>query len=125
LSGAYAHAALRDLGWLPQAGKKFSSSQLVRQLGIVPEQRPLFDRLLEFLLEDGLLQALRPPARSLPAGDQAKGDQATGDQATGGQATDANWQLARKIDSPPDPELIGSQLGSQYAECDAELMLLG
>ena len=115
MSGAYTRTALQGLGWLPQAGEQFSSAQLIGQLAIVPEQQPLFGRLLEFLAEDGLLQAANPPTAGRPAPDQAAGQLAKG----------TDWQVASKVDSPPDPELIESLLRSQYTECDAELTLLG
>ncbi len=55
LSTDYILHALQQLGWQWQPGELFNADALFATLAIAPAQRALFVRLLDLLLEDGLL----------------------------------------------------------------------
>jgi acyl transferase domain-containing protein/ubiquinone/menaquinone biosynthesis C-methylase UbiE len=53
---AYVAQALRKLGWATRVGERFTLVQLIEELGIVPRHGRLIRRLVEWLVEDGILQ---------------------------------------------------------------------
>ena len=57
LSSAYVRSALRQLGWIPTSGEEISEEDLSASLGVIEPHRRLFNRLLEILAEDGLLES--------------------------------------------------------------------
>lgn len=68
LATTYIGLALHHLGWEPRPGEAITGAQLAEQLGVIPAQRALFNRLLALLAEDGVLRSLtngwevvRPP----------------------------------------------------------------
>jgi len=75
LSGAYVISAFRELGFDDRVGRQFQAEQEGQRLGTVPRCRRLFARLLELLVEDGLLRVhgssfevvQRLPANALPS----------------------------------------------------------
>jgi acyl transferase domain-containing protein/SAM-dependent methyltransferase/acyl carrier protein len=52
----YAARALRELGWDPAPGSRFTAAALAARLCVVAPRRRLFARLLEMLAEDGRLE---------------------------------------------------------------------
>jgi acyl transferase domain-containing protein/acyl carrier protein/ubiquinone/menaquinone biosynthesis C-methylase UbiE len=52
----YVVDALQKLGMHFRVGMVFATDELIRKLGIIPKQFPLFSRLLEMLTEDNLLR---------------------------------------------------------------------
>jgi acyl transferase domain-containing protein len=74
LSGEYIVQALMEMGWPYQPGEHFGTETAAHRLGIVPNQRRLFDRLLQVLAELGVLafdrqqwQVIAPLAAVNPA----------------------------------------------------------
>ena len=59
LCRGYVVAALRELGWKPRAGRSLRAESLGRSLGIASAHRPLLDRFLGFLADDGILSRSR------------------------------------------------------------------
>ncbi|NER51803.1 MAG: SDR family NAD(P)-dependent oxidoreductase, partial [Symploca sp. SIO1A3] len=57
LSVDYIVQALQSMGWSYQPTESFHSDAAVQSLGIVPNQRRLFQRLLQILAEVGILQS--------------------------------------------------------------------
>lgn len=57
LSTDYLVQSLRDLGWRPEKGALFTTSELGDELGILDKYRRLLNRLLQILAEEGVLQA--------------------------------------------------------------------
>ncbi|MDH3719718.1 MAG: methyltransferase, partial [Planctomycetota bacterium] len=95
LSVAYVRAAFDRLGWKLQPREQVSWSTLVQRLGIVESQQALCGRMLEMLVEEGLL--------------------------SGG---DGSWIVADHVPQTPDPEQLSADLTTRFPECDAELELL-
>ena len=56
LSGKYVIHALGKLGWSFESAEPFTTESLAETLGVAPEHRRLFGRMLEILAEDGLLK---------------------------------------------------------------------
>jgi acyl transferase domain-containing protein len=56
LTTDYIHLALRQLGWQPQLGERFSSEMIGSQLGVVAAHQRLLTRWLTLLAEDGVLR---------------------------------------------------------------------
>lgn len=56
LCRAYVLGALEGLGWTATPGASFSSEGLAAELRVQPEHLRLFDRMLEILAEDGILE---------------------------------------------------------------------
>ena len=56
LSLTYVVEAFKQLGWTPHVGQRVSAEALAQQLGVIDQQRRLFDRLLEILSEGGQLR---------------------------------------------------------------------
>ena len=56
LSAIYVGQALHDLGWDMQPGQQRETQQLITQLNIVAQHHQLFERLLEIMAEEGVLQ---------------------------------------------------------------------
>lgn len=52
----YVTFALSSLGWQPRDGDLFSAAELSLTLGVLQKHRPMLNRLLEMLAEDGLLE---------------------------------------------------------------------
>ncbi|MBX9645645.1 MAG: SDR family NAD(P)-dependent oxidoreductase [Xanthobacteraceae bacterium] len=53
--GAWIARAFVELGWSPRVGERVSSDDLGERLGVAPRYRRLLVRLLDILVEDGLL----------------------------------------------------------------------
>ena len=49
--------ALEELGWRPVSGERVSVAALAEHLAVAPRHRPAFGRLLNILVEDGVLRA--------------------------------------------------------------------
>ncbi len=78
LSGALVSAALRELRFNETVGRQFAVDTEAATLRIVDRHRRLFARLLQMLVEDGVLHqrgALYEVARALPAVDVGEGYQ--------------------------------------------------
>ncbi len=58
LSVAYIVTACRHLGWEFQRQEHFSTAQIVEKLGVITQHQQLFRRLLEILVEVGILQRI-------------------------------------------------------------------
>lgn len=91
----YVLAALRQLGWRPEVGARFTTDELADELGVVDRHRRLFGRLLAILAEEEVLRL-------------------QGDQAEVLSAPDAD-----------DPDERWRALVAQYPAAGAELTLLG
>ncbi|MDZ7309036.1 MAG: acyltransferase domain-containing protein, partial [candidate division KSB1 bacterium] len=96
LSLMYVLHAFHQLGWDCRAGEEFTAPALFEKLGIVPAQHPLAKRMLDMLVEDGLLT---------PAG--------------GGR-----YQAAATI-TAIDPQWHLQELLKESPVCATELKLLG
>ncbi|MCP4702330.1 MAG: amino acid adenylation domain-containing protein [Gammaproteobacteria bacterium] len=55
LSIAYILDALRQMGWAPQTGQRFTAPELAQQLGVTSLHRRMFERLLAMLEEERIL----------------------------------------------------------------------
>lgn len=73
LAAAYVVKALRDLGWVFTPGTVFKAASLAIQLGVESRHGRLFDRMMDMLVEDGVLavqgdglRVLRAPEISDP-----------------------------------------------------------
>ncbi len=95
LSSAYVRSALSQLGWSLTSGEEISEVDLSANLGVIEPHRRLFNRLLEILAEDGLLES----------------------SANG-------WIVADKVPLESDPKKMQSLLADRFTECSAELTLL-
>ncbi|TSC24496.1 SDR family NAD(P)-dependent oxidoreductase [Corallococcus sp. Z5C101001] len=75
LSATFILEALRRMSWQPLAGAPRSAGALAEQLGVIPSQRRLFERLLDILVEEGTLHRSADgwEVRSLPARPDARG----------------------------------------------------
>ncbi len=91
----YILRAFRKLGWSPAAGQPFTHARFVAELGIVPAQHRLVERLLNVLVQDGVL---------------------AGEEGT-------YRFVAEPADSDPDATLAGMK--ERYGAFSAELTLLG
>jgi acyl transferase domain-containing protein/2-polyprenyl-3-methyl-5-hydroxy-6-metoxy-1,4-benzoquinol methylase/aryl carrier-like protein len=58
LSVAYLVAAFGQMGWEFQPKERFSTAQIAERLGVVSQHQQLFRRLLEILVEVGILQRI-------------------------------------------------------------------
>jgi len=58
LSVAYLVTAFRQMGWEFQPKERFSTAQIAEHLGVVSQHQQLFRRLLEILVEVGILQRI-------------------------------------------------------------------
>lgn len=97
LSSAYIVNALQRLGWHPGLGERFSTGTLNDHLGIrQPHHRLLLGRLLDILLEDGLL------AR--------EGDE---------------WVVVQPFPAPRDMSELLNELLVEYPEYSAQLEITG
>ncbi|MFS0518988.1 type I polyketide synthase [Nostoc sp. UIC 10607] len=56
LSVAYVITAFQEMGWNFQLGQHFHVAEIIQQLGVVSQQERLMNRLLEMLVEVGILQ---------------------------------------------------------------------
>ncbi|MDZ7963672.1 MAG: beta-ketoacyl synthase N-terminal-like domain-containing protein [Nostoc sp. DedSLP03] len=93
LSILYVVAAFRQMGWNLQLGDRYSIPQLTK-LGVIEQHQKLALRLLEMLVEEGILQRI-------------------GNQ----------WEVTRILELPT-PEAQLDNLRSQYPQANAELTLL-
>ncbi|MEH1986979.1 beta-ketoacyl synthase N-terminal-like domain-containing protein [Nostoc sp.] len=93
LSILYVVAAFREMGWNLQLGDRYSIPQLTK-LGVIEQHQKLALRLLEMLVEEGILQRI-------------------GNQ----------WEVTRILELPT-PEAQLHNLRSQYPQANAELTLL-
>ncbi|MEH1782799.1 MAG: beta-ketoacyl synthase N-terminal-like domain-containing protein [Nostoc sp.] len=93
LSILYVVAAFRQMGWNLQLGDRYSIPQLTK-LGVIKQHQKLALRLLEMLVEEGILQRI-------------------GNQ----------WEVTRILELPT-PEAQLHKLRSQYPQANAELTLL-
>ncbi|MEH1967623.1 beta-ketoacyl synthase N-terminal-like domain-containing protein [Nostoc sp.] len=93
LSILYVVAAFRQMGWNLQLGDRYSIPQLTK-LGVIEQHQKLALRLLEMLVEEGILQRI-------------------GNQ----------WEVTRILELPT-PEAQLHNLRSQYPGANAELTLL-
>jgi len=57
LSAQYVQHAFAEMGKVWRSGEHFTSRELAAELGVVEAHRPLFDRLLEILAEEGVIAA--------------------------------------------------------------------
>jgi acyl transferase domain-containing protein/acyl carrier protein len=55
LSFAYVAAAFEALGWRPQAGERFTTETIARDLGVVPQHHRLLGRMLDILVEEDVV----------------------------------------------------------------------
>jgi acyl transferase domain-containing protein/acyl carrier protein len=94
LARAYILRALRRLGWRPDVDRRSTAETLADRLGVVPQHRRLFDRLLGILAEDGLLVH-----------------------------TDGHWHVVGTPDAA-DPELIWRELWARFPAYQAEFTLI-
>ncbi|WP_445629542.1 beta-ketoacyl synthase N-terminal-like domain-containing protein [Nostoc sp. DSM 114167] len=93
LSILYVVAAFRQMGWNLQLGDRYSIPQLTK-LGVIEQHQKLALRLLEMLVEEGILQRI-------------------GNQ----------WEVTRILELPT-PQAQLDNLRSQYPQANAELTLL-
>ncbi|WP_414514560.1 beta-ketoacyl synthase N-terminal-like domain-containing protein [Nostoc sp. PCC 9305] len=93
LSILYVVAAFRQMGWNLQLGDRYSIPQLTK-LGVIEQHQKLALRLLEMLVEEGMLQRI-------------------GNQ----------WEVTRILELPT-PQVQLHKLRSQYPQANAELTLL-
>ncbi|MEE2781456.1 MAG: SDR family NAD(P)-dependent oxidoreductase [Planctomycetota bacterium] len=96
LSAAYAVGAVVGLGWVPQPGDAFTVDALAEQLGVLAQHRRLFTRLLEIMVEEGILES-----------------------------SERKWSVVTALPTSTDPEQMRSLLVDRFTECGAELELLG
>ncbi|NEP77742.1 MAG: acyltransferase domain-containing protein [Okeania sp. SIO3B3] len=102
LGREYVLQTINKMGWPYQAGDKFSSESEAQRLEIIPEQKRLFNRMLQMLAEDGII-------RELPS-----------------QGTDREWEMLQTLDQSlvNQGEKRGEELLNQYPLAEAELVLL-
>jgi len=95
LSTDYILHAFEQLGWKPRAGEQFTTDSLAAKLKIAKAQRRLFERFLDILVEDNVLQK-----------------------------TGTGWQVVtvRKI---TNPRLLCDALLEEYPAYHAELTITG
>ncbi len=62
LAGAYACAALRELGWNPYPGEQVEARQLAVELKVIRPYDRLLQRLLQMAEEDGWLKRVQAPS---------------------------------------------------------------
>ncbi|MDF5733350.1 MAG: KR domain-containing protein, partial [Rhizonema sp. PD38] len=91
----YVVNAFRDLGWNFKLGLRFSTESLAQKLGVIPQQRRLWQRLLEMLTEAGIIQSIG-----------------------------SEWEVI-KVPQLRDPRPQLAHLHKQYPTAQAELTLLG
>ena len=96
--GAWIARAFVELGWSPRVGERVTSDDLGERLGVAPRYRRLLVRLLDILVEDGLL-----------ARDNA--------------ADEARWVVLRASLESAAPASIAS-LRADHAESGARLKLV-
>nr|AXN93621.1 PuwB [Symplocastrum muelleri NIVA-CYA 644] len=94
LSITYVSHAFNVMGWEFQLGQRFSSREIAEKLGIISQHQRLLDRLLEILVQAGILQRV-----------------------------DSQWEAIRSP-SHPNPKTQLNLLFSQYPIAKAELTLL-
>jgi acyl transferase domain-containing protein/SAM-dependent methyltransferase/acyl carrier protein len=94
LCGAYAAAALVELGWAPEKGDKVDVPSLSARLGIASQHERLLGRLLEILCEDKLLRK-----------------------------TDAGWTVTRAY-RPKNTRQIWNKLSHSHPDYEATLTML-
>lgn len=111
LSIDYVGRALRELGWSCSPGTVFTPDALADQLGVVPNQRCLFKRLLHMLVEVGIVQD-RPSQwqvlQELPLGNPNKHHQTLLQQFPSERATlivlhQCASELSRVLQGSQDP----------------------
>jgi acyl transferase domain-containing protein/SAM-dependent methyltransferase len=95
LCAAYVYHALRALGWRAVPDTAYASGQLAAQLGIVARHRRLFERLLDMLREEGVLERLG-----------------------------STWRV-RAHQALPEPVAMHAALTAGHPSWDAELKVLG
>jgi amino acid adenylation domain-containing protein len=96
LSIAYVLNAFQNLGWQFQEGLRFSTTWMANQLQVVEQHRPLLNRLLEMLAEEGWLRQV-----------------------------EKQWEVIQTPEIPiSPPQIQQQQLLSQYSSAEAELTLL-
>jgi acyl transferase domain-containing protein len=93
LASAYVAKALRDLGWSFELGTRFNASQLAAQLGVEARHGRLFDRMMDMLVEDGVL------------------------------ATEGDGLRVQRAPEVGDPDAICDDLLARFPDCDAELTI--
>jgi acyl transferase domain-containing protein/acyl carrier protein len=113
---AYVISALRTLGLTLSAGQRFTLPQLIEELHIVPLQERLFARLIEFLLEDGILQ---PENASGSNGHSVKDAAAAAGPLVVVRdiaASDPDSEISKLIEKFPTmrPELLFAQRGGTH-----------
>ena len=96
LSRLYVRTALHQLGWDPGPGEMVTASALADRLRVAAQHRRLFERLLEALAEDGELRRV-----------------------------DGTWEVVSPLRMTRDPERWRGELLARYADCTAELTMLG
>ncbi len=94
LSVDYILIAFQQLGWVWKLNQRFSTPTIAEQLGVVTQHQRLLNRLLEMLMEDGLLKH-----------------------------QDDSWEVSRVPDIQ-DPQKQNNTLLTQYPAAQAELTLL-
>jgi acyl transferase domain-containing protein/ubiquinone/menaquinone biosynthesis C-methylase UbiE/acyl carrier protein len=94
LARAYILRAFQRLGWQPQSQQRLSADALGDQLGVVPQHRRLFARLLGMLAEDGLLELV-----------------------------DGRWRVCRDPEAA-DPQQLWQALWTGFPAYQAELTML-
>ncbi|NES04228.1 MAG: acyltransferase domain-containing protein, partial [Okeania sp. SIO2F4] len=98
LSREYVLQAINQMGWPYKAGDKFNTENEVQRLEIIPEQKRLFNRMLQILAEDGIIS----------------------------RVTDNEWEMLQTLNESlvNQGEKKGEELLSQYPIAEAELVLL-
>ncbi|MGK7876652.1 MAG: SDR family NAD(P)-dependent oxidoreductase [Xenococcaceae cyanobacterium] len=95
LSLSYVLKAFKEMGWSPQVGESFTTSDMARQLGIINQYRPLLNRLLSSLAKEGIIRE-----------------------------RDGYWVASKIILTPEEPAELKSTLLEKYPDAVAELTLL-
>ncbi len=104
LAGAYVFAALRSMGWRPEAGAEVSAEALGRGLGIEEKHRRLLGRLLAILCELGVLE-----------------------EVLEGDAGERRWRVLSTCPADPaqsDPQALHEAYAARYPHGKIELELL-
>jgi acyl transferase domain-containing protein/acyl carrier protein len=95
LSAAFIKRALLRMGWSAQPGERYTTRELAEQVGVIPAQRRLFERLLGILSEE---ISLRP--------------------------SDNGWMILNALEEQTsDLQLETEELQRQFPECSAEVAL--
>jgi malonyl CoA-acyl carrier protein transacylase len=94
LSLTYVLEAFEQMGWKFQIGNHFSTATLAEQLGIVSQHHRLLNRLLEMLMEEGILRR-----------------------------SNEDWEVTA-VPQMKNPQAFWSSLSTQYPIAEAELTLL-